>query len=217
MSSRTCSALRGKSGGMSYPLVLDIPSLMQPSPSAFSHDHLLYRYLIPTSGFIIPSLPSKISSFSFGCANDQIVLESKQEESHEKWDHTWRWWISFCTESGLQADAYLSPLPEPEQALIIRAFLALYQVAQWHQSGNLLGKRSRLMVSSTARDAAGHLAALFQSHFKQSQSHFTSKGAPSYSPPSGPMPTLLPEGCIGSNVPGALFKATYRSVDMWRI
>jgi hypothetical protein len=64
-----------------------------------------------------------------------------------------------------------SRIPEPEKELFIRAFLALYRVAQWHQSGSLLGQRPRPVVSSTVRDAAGHLAASFQSHFQPSPFH----------------------------------------------
>jgi hypothetical protein len=103
--------------------------------------------------------------------NDRIVLESKQEESHEKRDCTWRRWISFCIASGIQTDPYLTRLSKPEQELIIQAILALYQVAQWHQSGNLPGQHSCPLLSLSVRDAAGHLAASFWSHFKQSPLH----------------------------------------------
>jgi hypothetical protein len=106
-----------------------------------------------------------------GPANHRIVLDSKQEEAHEKRDRVWRRWISFCTEAGIDSNPFLLKLQPPETELIIRAFLSLYRVAEWSPAGAILGKRKSPVVSSTVRDAAGNLAAAFRSHFQRSPVH----------------------------------------------
>jgi hypothetical protein len=106
-----------------------------------------------------------------GPANHRIVLDSKQEEAHEKRDRVWRRWLSFCSEAGINDNPFLLQLQPPETELVIRAFLSLYRVAEWSKAGAILGKRKSPVVSSTVRNAAGNLAAAFWSHFQRSPVH----------------------------------------------
>jgi hypothetical protein len=106
-----------------------------------------------------------------GAANARIILYSKQEPAHENKDRVWRRWTSFCAEAGLNSDPFLSELQQPETELIMRSFLSLYRMARWRPTGAILGQRPRPVVSSTVRDAAGHLASSFRSHFQQSPFH----------------------------------------------
>jgi hypothetical protein len=107
-----------------------------------------------------------------GSANDRIILDSKQEASHEVKDRVWRRWITFCSQAGLQSNPFLIKLQHRETELIMRSFLSLYRVAHWSKAGALLGQRTRPVVSKTVRDASSNLAAAFRSNFKQSPIHF---------------------------------------------
>jgi hypothetical protein len=112
-------------------------------------------------------------------------LDSKQEEAHEKRDRVWRRWLSFCLRAGLEHNPFLIELQHQETEIIIRSFLSLYQVAHWSPAGAIIGQRPRPVVSSTVRDAA---EAIWLQRFgvTSNKAPFTSKEAPSYSPPFGP-------------------------------
>jgi hypothetical protein len=62
-------------------------------------------------------------------------------------------------------------LDQHETELVMRAYLSVYRVAQWSPTGTILGKHPSPVVSSTVRDAAGHLAASFRSRFERSPVH----------------------------------------------
>lgn len=106
-------------------------------------------------------------------ANRSIVLDSKQEGSHETRDRVWRRWKGFLTKAGLRGDTFLTSLSPDEQAIVLKSFLSCYRSAEWSNAGRVLGTRAKPLVASTVRDAAGHLAASFRIHHQPSPLHFS--------------------------------------------
>jgi hypothetical protein len=74
-------------------------------------------------------------------------------------------------------------LSKQERELLLRSFISTYQVAHWHQSGQLLGTTKKALVGASVRTAAGHLAAAFWDNFKSSPLHVSngSRLLPSFS------------------------------------
>jgi hypothetical protein len=104
-------------------------------------------------------------------SNHGIVFHLKQEGSHECRDRVWRRWARFCQGVGIPDNPFLHCLSRRESELFGRSFLALYRSAKWDQSGRITGVRTAPVVSSTVRDAAGHLAATFRDNLEPSPFH----------------------------------------------
>ena len=104
-----------------------------------------------------------------GCSNRAIILDSRQEGSHEKQDRVLRRWRGFCTRAGFDPD--LTQYTPEQRELVTRTFLTCYRTATWDEDGRPSGHRRQAVAVSTIREAAGHLATTFRNRFLPSPVH----------------------------------------------
>jgi hypothetical protein len=106
-----------------------------------------------------------------GTGARRIILDSKQEAAHEKYDRVWRRWSDFCDAAGIADNKSLVDVPKDASELISQTFLSLYRTAAWDKSGSLVGERRHPVVGGTVRDAASQLATAFRDHYQRSPLH----------------------------------------------
>jgi hypothetical protein len=77
----------------------------------------------------------------------------------------------FCESGGIRHDSFLTSLSNQGKELFIKSFLSRYQTASWNATGGLTEFCLMLVVSSTVRDAASSLTAVFWHNLKLSPFH----------------------------------------------
>ena len=106
-------------------------------------------------------------------ANRILVFDKRTEGSNKSYDRTWRFWLGFCAKAGRSYDPSFNQLSAVGREIIIRSFITCLCTTQWKMgSGEIAGKRTgRPMVTSTVREATGHLATAFRNHLEPSPMH----------------------------------------------
>jgi hypothetical protein len=79
-----------------------------------------------------------------GDANAERILDSKQEDAHEKRDHAWRRWASFLKRFRV-LDPFTDGVSADGRELLGKCFLVELRKSTFHKEGHVTAERAKPM------------------------------------------------------------------------